>query len=152
MIKLLEQRFYSKVTIKDGCWHWNAHKSKSGYGRLTIQSKEYTAHRLSWMIHYGEIPYGLFVCHKCDNPSCTNPEHLFLGTAKDNAIDRNRKNRHRDDSGEKHPSAKLTNRDVIHIRRRLEQGIQGKTLAQEFGVSRMTISNIKTGRKWSSVQ
>ena len=110
------------------------------------------AHRISWEIHNGEIPENLWVLHKCDNPPCVNPEHLFLGTPRDNVIDKVKKGRHRDDNGEKHPMAKLKDKDVRYIRRKLSDGIQGKDLAKQFNVCRMTISNIKTGRKWRSVQ
>lgn len=152
MNEQIVKRFFNKVDKSEGCWNWTALRSKQGYGRLTALRKDYTAHRMSWIIHNGEIPEGLFVCHRCDNPSCVNPDHLFLGNAKDNAIDRNHKNRHRDDNGDKHPCAKLSNSQVLDIRKKLEQGIQGKKLAKEFNISRMTISNIKLGKKWKSVQ
>lgn len=145
------QRFFEKVDITDGCWNWKAVKNKDGYGRLTASNRNYRAHRMSWMLYFGEIQEGLFVCHKCDNPSCVNPQHLFLGTAKDNAVDRNRKGRHRDDNGENHPCAKLNTLDVIYIRAKLSQGMQGKRLAQKFGMSQSMISQIKLGHKWKSI-
>lgn len=152
MNEQIEQRFYNKIDKTESCWNWNAHRNIYGYGRIRALNKDYTAHRMSWLIHHGEIPKGLFVCHKCDNRACVNPEHLFLGTAQDNAIDRNRKGRHRDDRGEKHPCAKLNNAQVLSIRSKLDAGIQGKILAKEFNISRMTISNIKLGKQWSSVR
>lgn len=151
MITQLDQRFFNKVHITGGCWNWIAHRNKAGYGRITVMKKDCTAHRISWMLHHGEIPQGLFVCHHCDNPSCVNPEHLFLGTAKDNAIDRNLKGRNRDDNGEKHPCAKLTQLNVMDIREKLHSGVLCRDLAKEFNVSDSTIRNIKHGRKWRSL-
>lgn len=80
--------FWKKVIKMEGCWDWKGYKNKQLYGRMGVgPSQCVNAHRVSWVIHFGEIPDGLFVCHKCDNPSCTNPEHLFLGTRQDNAYD-----------------------------------------------------------------
>ncbi len=81
--------FWAKVTKHEvGCWDWNASKNKQGYGRMGIGAGQcINAHRVSWVIHNGDIPDGLFVCHKCDNPSCINPKHLFLGTRQDNTND-----------------------------------------------------------------
>ena len=76
----IQSRFWDKVEKTDGCWRWLASKNKGGYGQLS----GYIAHRVSYTIHYGAIPKGMIVCHKCDNPECTNPEHLFVGTYKDN--------------------------------------------------------------------
>src|ERR1041384_6319384 len=90
----ITERFWAKVKKTDGCWEWTGAKHKRGYG--LIRSKEismYRAHRLSWVIHNGPIPDGLHVPHDCDTPSCTRPDHLFLGTHKDNMEDATRKGR-----------------------------------------------------------
>jgi len=92
----LSEYLNSKTIKKDGCWEWIGAKDKNGYGIMRIELKSVQrAHRASWIVHKGQIPNQLWVLHKCDNPPCTNPEHLFLGTAKDNSEDMIRKKRNR---------------------------------------------------------
>lgn len=80
--------FWAKVVKTEACWDWKGYKNKQGYGRMGIAASQcVNAHRVSWVIHSGQIPAGLFVCHRCDNPSCTRPDHLFLGTRQDNVDD-----------------------------------------------------------------
>lgn len=86
-------KFHTKYVKTSTCWNWIAGKSDKGYGSFCYNNKNYPAHRASWTIHYGRIPDGLLVCHKCDNPQCVNPNHLFLGTHRDNARDMVRKDR-----------------------------------------------------------
>lgn len=88
MNETMIQNFWKKVIKSDGCWKWTAAKNESGYGMFGIGKKKLDrAHRISWKLLRGDIPKGLFVLHKCDNPECSNPEHLFLGTNLDNVRD-----------------------------------------------------------------
>lgn len=126
------QSYLKKVVVKDGCWAWNGAKTCDGYGRVNNgrNKSPIGAHRVSWFIHKGKIPRGLFVLHKCDNPECTNPDHLFLGTQRDNIIDAFKKGRidnFNHESGENNNVAKLSMFDVKKIRAEYSSG---KTMAE----------------------
>lgn len=158
------ERFWSKVSKSDNpndCWTWQESTDKNGYGRF--KGKKYInnvlvftpipAHRMAWQIVYGDIPEGLFVCHKCDNPPCCNPNHLFLGTPADNSRDRELKGRsnHKGFSlpGEKNPRHKLTAIQVEEIRNRYAAGgITQQKLGAEYGVAQTVISRIVLFKNW----
>ena len=120
-----------------------------GYAQIRVgpsgQKSNTYVHRLVWEECFGPIPEGMFVCHKCDNPPCVNPEHLFLGTAKDNVVDMDKKGRRANRKGELHPLAKLTEDQVKEIRDSTESGA---ALARRFGVHKATIYDIRHKRKW----
>ena len=91
--KSIAERFFGKVHKTDGCWLWIARCDKAGYGRFTMNGREESAHRSVWKLKHGDIPEGTCVLHRCDNPPCVRPDHLFLGTQKDNMEDCSNKNR-----------------------------------------------------------
>jgi len=134
---------------ESGCWIWSGDtKSRGGYGRVFIDGGMVMAHRFSWMAYNGEIPPGSIVCHRCDTPPCVNPEHLFLGSHKDNANDREAKGRGNQVKHETHGRAKLDNAQVEEIRAWLHAGEPQSFIARQYGVSQQTISAIKTGAGW----
>ena len=136
------------------CWEWNGSKSKAGYGRvLTTWNEPYQyAHRVSWINYFGEIPKGLLILHKCDNPPCVNPHHLFLGTQKDNMQDMIKKGRNNFVKGEKHPNSKLTEKQVLEIRKLYKPKIVTmKMLAETYNVKHVTIQCIIYNKSWKHI-
>ena len=150
-----QERFWAKVDQRgpNDCWEWTASGLKSGYGSFGVNGKMELAHRVAWTLANGEIPDGLCVCHSCDNPPCVNAAHLFLGTQADNLADMRAKGRqgYYGLPGEKHPKAKLTERDVRFIRHWLSKGYTEQSTADAFGVCRKSICHNKTGSTWSHV-
>ena len=146
--RTLSDRFFEKVIKTKGCWEWAGCTIKKGYGRIGTDWGTDNASRVSWVLHNGPIPDGLHVLHKCDNPPCTNPEHLFLGTPMDNTQDKISKGRCNAVKGEAHPNAKLTGDGVTEIYSRYLSGEQMKLLAEEFGVTAPCVHDICWGRTW----
>lgn len=151
----LKQRYLASVIKQDGCWSWTG-KLRKGYAVISHaagRGRDLSAHRVSYAIHYGVDPLDLMVCHKCDNPICTNPVHLFLGTAKDNSDDKIAKGRarHPDSRGEKNPRSILTREDVRYIRLASNIRMANTELAVLFGVHHATISAIKLGKIWPDI-
>ena len=145
----VRDRFFRKFVVSDsGCWEWSGLRHRSGYGHFTLPGhKKVRAHRLSYELHKGPIPDGLFVLHRCDNPPCVNPEHLWLGTAKDNLHDAIKKGRWKVGTCEKGPNSRLTPDAVAHIRRRELTAVEYGEL---YGVWHTTVQNIWLGRTWVS--
>ena len=144
------KRFWKKVSKTRDCWIWvGAKRGKSGYGCIKINKKVESVHRVSWILYYGDIPSGKFVCHKCDNRLCVNPDHLFLGTARDNVLDAVNKKRMPTVAFKKSrtmrtPSiAKITNPLSVEIRERYSsEGLSYRKLARIYNVSRQTICDV----------
>jgi hypothetical protein len=134
-----------------GCQEWTGCRGKWGYGSVRVKQKTMLAHRVSYTVFVGPIPDGILVLHKCDNPPCINPDHLFLGTNLDNVRDRNAKGRTRGKSwhGETHPSAKLTEIDVAEIRK-MAGTLSQRKIAQMFGIRQSTVSNISNFKTWKA--
>lgn len=143
-------RFWEKVRIgsKEDCWIWTAGCDRDGRGRFKLNGTTVYAPRVSWELYYGPIPEGLYVLHRCDNPSCVNHNHLFLGTLKDNAIDRNLKGRNADITGEKNPSAKTSEKEAQEIIDMLNDGYSLKSI-KEAGYSWNCAQNIKYMKAWT---
>jgi len=147
-----KKRFFTKVRKTKGCWYWTAGKFADGYGAFGLDNKTQRAHRVSWIIYNGRIPKGLCVLHRCDNPSCVNPKHLWLGTNSDNMHDRDRKKRNGNTRGENSGTARLIQKQVVTIRKLYStKNIFQRELAKRFNVSRPHISDIVNRKKWSHV-
>jgi len=142
---------FSRRWVKQGdCHVWSGARNPGGYGSMWLNGHRVSAHRLAWMFERGPIPDGMCVLHHCDNPSCVNVEHLFLGTQADNARDRNAKGRNADTSGTKNGNSRLSWSQVIEIRRLYrEDGVSQALLADKYNVSFQHISRIVLGENWS---
>lgn len=134
----------------EGCWNWLRALNKKGYGRYGL-GRRIRAHRASWIIYRGPIPDGLCVLHTCDNPRCVNPSHLFLGTDQDNSDDKVKKGRQSRLKGERNGNSKLSDDDVVEIRKRRGENESTRSLAKEFGVSQTLISFVINGKRWDHV-
>lgn len=141
-------RFEAKINKTDGCWEWTASCAGKGYGQMKLpkQRKQEYSHRLAYLIYKGPILDGHYVCHTCDNPKCCNPDHLFLGTCKENLQDMKSKNRHL--AGEKNSMAKLTAEDIEKIKVCIAAGMSQRQIGKAFGVHQSAISKINIGRRW----
>lgn len=148
-------RFWAKVDIQgpDDCWNWIACKDRGGYGYFKLNDKGLIAHRVAWKLTYGPIPEGLCACHHCDNRACVNPRHLFLGTYKDNILDMEAKGRAIHVKGEKHGCTKVTEEQVLEIRRlyALENHLSQTKIGILFGLKVAQVSNIVNRKSWSHI-
>lgn len=174
------ERFWLCVQKAAGCWLWTGYKDRDGYGRFKVNSKTVGAHQFSYQLHRGAIPNGLHICHHCDNPSCVNSDHLFLGTNQDNIADRTRKGRtasgehnghytkpentkrgtthynygntNAPQKGVGNGRAKLTEDDVRNIRRLANRNLSKRAIAAQFGVTDVLIGKIIRRELWPHVQ
>lgn len=138
---------FARVTPEPnaGCWLWVGNVSPKGYGQMTVQGRTRGAHRLAFEAVHGPQPSHVCVCHRCDVPSCCNPDHMFPGSHADNAADRGRKARGHRPTGERNANARLSAADVAAIRASDEPGT---VLAARYGVSRATVSMIRNHKTW----
>lgn len=146
------ERFQENIGKPDenGCWPWIGGGVSRGYGSFVSDSgKRMKVHRYAWELVNGPIPYGLCVLHKCDNPSCVNPHHLFIGTLDENSKDMI--NKGRSCRGERHPNSKLTENDVASIRTLRDNGLSYSDLARRFCVNQTAIAKIVKRENWSHV-
>jgi hypothetical protein len=162
-------RFWLKVEKGEGCWRWLGSLDKAGYGQFTLRKLTMRAHRFAYILAFGEVEGdSLFVCHRCDNPQCVRPDHLFLGSPQDNQTDMVEKARHWSVQqpgawkdlckrsalkvaprvrGSEHPLVKLTEDSVRYVLR--NPGASCASLGRSLGVSRTAIHCIRTGRTWA---
>jgi hypothetical protein len=148
-------RFWSKVDVRgvDECWEWQGTRNQNGYGEISVDCKGMLAHRFSWTLHHGEIPInddyypGTCVLHKCDNPACVNPNHLFLGTQGDNMKDKADKKRSNTGTNKR-----LSREKVAEIKLKLMMPARRRqslrSIAKDYGVSHNTIWQIAHGIAW----
>jgi len=140
--------FWEKVDIKsqDECWNWKKSLDSWGYGHVGFWDKLYKTNRVAWYLVNGDIPDGMVICHRCDNPKCCNPNHLFLGTFKDNTRDCVRKGRLPSRHGELNNSAKLTNELARQIKTEYEASERGhRYFAKKYNVSPSCILRLCSG-------
>lgn len=154
----VEARFWPKV-MKPGdwesCWTWTGSKGSKNdtYGKIKLRSYvTVRTHRLSYVLYYGHVPGDLCVCHRCDNPECVNPLHLFLGTNAENTADKVAKGRWKggDQTGEKNGAAKLTASQVDQIKALISVGYTNTAIGKRFGITHSLVSRIRRGRSWGA--
>lgn len=148
----IEERFWQRAKKSDisGCLEWTGSKNDDGYGIVGENGRCHLAHRIAYRLHTGVDPGEAKVCHRCDNPACVNPDHLFLGTQAENIADRNVKGRTRSARGEAHYAVKLQASDVCQIRDMI--GTDGNThasIAKLYGVAEGTIGSIHRRKNWA---
>lgn len=145
----MKERLLAGRQVVGECWHWSGCYSRDGYGVLTVgRGTQRRVHRVAYEAFVGAVPAGMLVCHRCDNPRCFRPDHLFLGTHSDNVKDMHRKGRAKVPVGERHPQAKLSAQAVHEIRARRARGDRLVAIAADYGVAFQTVSSICTGRAW----
>lgn len=146
------KRFWDKVKVaaENDCWEWIGGRHERGYGMMTIRHKGVRSHRFSYLIHNGPLPANSCVCHRCDNPPCVNPEHLFLGTHKENMEDRDGKGRNVNKRGDDNGASVLTSDQVREIKRLRDTGeMTQRAVAKRYGVGQGTVSRIVLGQCWA---
>lgn len=144
--RALAARIAANTDKSGDCWEWTGTRNNNGYGVIRIQRKMIGAHRVAYELAFGAFDKALFVCHRCDNPTCVRPDHLFLGTLSDNAADMCRKGRQA--KGERNGHASLTDKKVVEIRALYKHGITVPELAAVYGSTRSAVGHAVKGRTW----
>lgn len=137
------KQFWSQITKTSNCWPWNGYILQSGYGQFKLNTKNYRAHHIAFMLSFGQ-PKGI-VMHTCDNCACCNPSHLRDGTNADNSADMVIKGRSYKPKGELHPGKKLTEKQAMTIKQSKEMCLK---VSKQYGVSASLVSMIRTGKVW----
>lgn len=141
----------------DECWEWQGTRRRDGYGVVYVDGRQRRAHRVAYEQAYGPIPAGRSVCHRCDNPPCVRPSHLFVATQADNLADMRGKGRHfspfrgQVQRGATNRNAKLTEEAVLTIRRLAEEGMLQRDIAARFGIDRANVSHIVRRKSWATI-
>lgn len=151
----LEERLWSRVDKTGECWIWQGCRGSKGYGTIWVGNKSdgrrKATHRVSWELVNGPIPAGMYVCHKCDNPPCIRPDHLFIGSNADNMADMRAKGRSPKPVGSANPAAKLSESQVDEIRTRYARGgITQESLGAEFGITQSAVSQAVSSTHWKT--
>ena len=149
----------NKTSNEDECWEWAGYIGAQGYGALTYQNKSWRAHRLAYILTYGELPemggyHGACVLHKCDNRACVNPNHLFVGTQADNLKDMRAKNRQvlaTNLKGSKNKASKLKEEDIPIIMKMRAEGFSLSRIGNKFNVDKVCIGFVVNGKTWKHV-
>lgn len=149
--------FWAKVQKTNSCWNWTAGRltrkyPAKAYGCFRVGGAMLGAHRVSWVIHNGAIPESMSILHKCDNPGCVNPAHLFLGTQRDNVQDMENKRRGRHPKGSAAGLAKLNETQVVGIKIRINSGESLYQIAESYAVTDCCIRDIAKGRTWKHIK
>jgi hypothetical protein len=149
-LNTVEERFKKRFIVdqETKCWNWIAAKSAAGYGQIGFNNRVIYAHRFSYELRYGSINQGLCVCHKCDNPACVNPDHLFLGTHQENSSDASKKGRFNPKKGEDNPRSKLTKQIILLIR---ADHRSHRAIGKDYGISNRNVSSIKRRETWRHI-
>lgn len=143
--------FWARVDRSGDCWSWRGGHNNHGYGQFCIDNKKVLAHRTAYAYFYGMPTAGMDLCHRCDNPGCVNPAHLFVGTRRDNMRDASTKGRMKRpgaNKGEKNPRAKVAVSDVPLIRASRAAGETLRVIGIRYGISKSQVHSIASGKAW----
>lgn len=154
----VEQKLANYIISDSGCWEYQGQRTPSGYGMFSIcvrdlkpYKKKCIASRVAYAFHNNEDPADSYVCHKCDNPCCINPEHLFIGTHQDNMDDMSGKGRRADQAGSNNAASKIGETEVREIIARIKEGETNTAIAHDFGITHSAVSSIRLCKTWQSV-